>query len=107
MLINGVEFPEDRIAGFCQRHGVKRLSLFGSILREPSPEGGYGFRPTSDVDMLVEFHPDRVPGLIGLAGMEIELGELIGRKVDLRTPMELSRYFRGEVLAGARLLHAA
>ena len=107
MLVNGVNFPEDRIADFCRRHGVARLSLFGSILREPSPEGGYGFRPTSDVDVLIEFLPGRTPGLLALSGMQIELSETIGREVDLRTPMELSRYFRHEVLREARMLHAA
>lgn len=107
MLINGVNFPEDRIAAFCCRHGVARLSLFGSILRDPTPEGGYGFRPTSDVDMLVEFLPGRTPGLLALSGMQIELSEMIGRAVDLRTPLELSRYFRDEVLREARMLHAA
>lgn len=107
MVINGVHFPEERIAEFCRRHGIARLSLFGSILREPTPEGGYGFRPTSDVDVLVEFQPTRTPGLMALSGMQIELSELIGREVDLRTPSELSRYFRREVLGEARLLHAA
>ena len=62
MVINGVNFPEDKIAAFCGRHGVARLSLFGSILREQTPEGGYGFRPTSDIDILVEFLPGRTPG---------------------------------------------
>ncbi len=107
MVINGVHFPEDRIAEFCRRHGVARLSLFGSILREPSPEGGYGFRPSSDVDMLIEFLPERTPGLLALSGMQIELSEMIGREVDLRTPQDLSRYFRAEVLREARMLHAA
>jgi uncharacterized protein len=107
MLINGVNFPEDRIADFCHRHGVARLSLFGSILRPATPEGGYGFRPTSDVDMLIEFLPGRTPGLLALSGMQIELAEMIGREVDLRTPLELSRYFRAEVLREAKMLHAA
>lgn len=107
MVINGVNFPEDQIAEFCRRHSVARLSLFGSILREPTPEGGYGFRPTSDVDILVEFLPGRTPGLLALSGMQIELSSLIGREVDLRTPLDLSRYFRHEVLREARPLHAA
>jgi len=107
MLINGVNFPENTIADFCRRHGIARLSLFGSILRPPSPEGGYGFRPTSDVDVLVEFLPDQTPGLMALSGMQIELTSIIRREVDLRTPLELSRYFRHEVLREARLLHAA
>lgn len=107
MLVNGVKFPMDRIAEFCRRRGVSRLSLFGSILREPTPEGGYGFRPSSDVDMLVEFLPGQTPGLLAISAMQIELSEMIGREVDLRTPPELSRYFRDEVLGEARMLHAA
>ncbi len=107
MVINGVNFPEEKIADFCRRHGVAKLSLFGSILREPTPEGGYGFRPTSDVDMLVEFLPGRTPGLIYLGGMLMELQEMVGRTVDLKTPQDLSRYFRHEVLREAKLLHAA
>lgn len=100
MRINGIEFPQDRLADFCRRHGVKRLSVFGSVLRED-------FGPDSDVDMLVEFEPGRTPGMIGFGGMIIELTEIIGRRVDLRTPFDLSRYFRGEVMSGARVLHAA
>jgi predicted nucleotidyltransferase len=107
MVINGVNFPEERIAEFCRRHGVARLSLFGSILREPTPEGGYGFRPTSDVDVLVEFLPGRTPGLLYFGGMLVELSELLGREVDLKTPMDLSRYFRHEVLHEAKPLFAA
>jgi len=79
---------------FCLRHHIRKLSLFGSIL---TPR----FRPESDIDMLVEFEPGRVPGYFGLAGMEIELSEMLGRKVDLRTPAELSRYFRDAVVASA------
>ncbi|MBX3360258.1 MAG: nucleotidyltransferase family protein [Phycisphaeraceae bacterium] len=107
MVINGVNFPEDRIAEFCGRYGVKRLSLFGSILREQGPEGGYGFRPTSDIDILVEFLPGRVPSLLDFAGMQIEMSEIIGREVQLATPPMLSKYFRDRVLAEARPLHAA
>jgi|GEM_PF-1415561 len=107
MLVNGVNFPEGTIADFCRRHGVARLSLFGSILRTPSPEGGYGFRPTSDVDVLIEFLPGSVPSLLAFAGMQMELSTLVGREVQLCTPPMLSRYFRHEVLREARLLHAA
>lgn len=107
MEINGVNFPEARIAEFCQRNGVARLAVFGSILREATREGEYGFRPSSDVDMLVEFLPGRTPGLLALSGMQIELSDMLGREVDLRTPQELSRYFRDEVLREARMLHAA
>ena len=107
MVINGVNFLEEKIAALCSRHAVARLSLFGSILREATPEGGYGFRPTSDVDMLVEFLPGAKPTLMSLARMEGELSELIGREVDLRTAGDLSRHFRDEVMTTARLLHAA
>lgn len=107
MVINGVTFPMDRIAEICRRHDAARLSLFGSILRPPSPEGGYGFRPTSDVDILVEFGPTARPTLMSLARMEGDLSDLIGREVDLRTAGDLSGLFRDEVVAGARLLHAA
>lgn len=107
MLINGVNFPEDKIADFCRRHAVARLSLFGSILRDPTPEGGYGFRPSSDVDILVEFLPGRTPSLLGFAGMQIELSAMIARDVQLSTPPMLSPYFRQGVLREARPLHAA
>lgn len=107
MVIDGVDFPDDKIADFRRRHGVARLSVFGSILREPTPEGGFGFRPTSDVDMLVEFLPGRTPGLLYFGGMLMELQQMLGRTVDLKTPEDLSRYFRHEVLREARPLHAA
>jgi predicted nucleotidyltransferase len=100
MVVNGVGFPMDRIADLCRRRGVARLSLFGSVLRKD-------FRDDSDVDMLVEFLPETRIGLIGVANFEAELSELIGRRVDLRTPRDLSPYFRDRVVAGARLLHAA
>src|SRR6185503_5550152 len=103
----GVNFPEDRIADFCRRHGVARLSLFGSILRPASPEGGQGFRPSSDVDVLVEFLPGQTPSLLDFAGMQLEMRDLIGREAQLHTPPMISRYFRHRVLAEARLLHAA
>ena len=82
------------IEAFCLRNHIRKLSLFGSI---PTPR----FRPESDIDVLVEFEPERAPGYFGLVGMELELTEMLGRKVDLRTPMELSRYFRDEVVAAA------
>ena len=107
MLIHNVNFPEDAIALFCHRCEVAKLSIFGSILREATSEGGYGFRPTSDVDVLVEFLPGRVPSLLRFAGMQMELSELVHREVQLCTPAMLSRYFRDAVLRGARELHAA
>lgn len=92
---NGIEFREDELAEFCREYHVSRLSLFGSVLRED-------FGPDSDVDVLVEFEPGYVPGFFQLARMEEDLSELLGgRKADLRTPRDLSRYFRDEVLASA------
>ena len=88
------------LAAFCRAHGIHRLAIFGSALRAD-------FGPDSDVDVLVEFEPGRVPGLLGIAGMEIELSALLGgRKVDLRTPEDLSRYFRQEVLDSAEVQYA-
>jgi len=91
-----IEIPKEEIEQFCQRHHIRKLSLFGSVLRDD-------FRPESDVDFLVEFEPEHIPGFIRLAGMEIELSEIVGRKADLRTAAELSPYFRQEVLNSAVL----
>lgn len=94
-----LEIPKDRIARFCRRHRISHLSLFGSVLRED-------FRPGSDVDVLVEFEPGCTPGLLRMAALELELSELLGRKVDLRTPAELSSYFRDEVLRSSEVQYA-
>jgi len=95
-----IAIPPDAIADFCRRHGIARLALFGSVLRDD-------FTPQSDVDFLVEFLPDRVPGLIRLVGMERELSALIGRKADLRTEGDLSKYFVEEVLREAAPIYVA
>ncbi len=89
----------ERLAAFCQGHHIRRLAFFGSVLRED-------FRPDSDIDVLVEFEPGQRVGLIRLAGMEIELADLLGRKVDLRTPADLSRYFRQAVVESAEVQYA-
>ena len=94
-----VQASGGEIAEFCRRHHIRRLSLFGSILRDD-------FRPDSDVDVLVEFEPDHVPGFFGLFDLQEELSALFGRRVDLRTPEDLSRYFRDEVLARAEVQYA-
>ena len=99
MALTKIKLPNEKIAVFCRRNHIRRLSLFGSVLRED-------FRPDSDVDVLVEFEEGRVPGLITLSGMEIEFGELIRRKVDMRTPEDLSRYFRKEVVESAEVQYA-
>jgi uncharacterized protein len=91
--------PKDQVAEFCKKNHIRKLSIFGSALRDD-------FTPASDVDVLVEFDPLRIPGLIRLAGMEIELSEIIGRKVDLRTAQDLSRHFRQEVVESPELQYA-
>jgi len=83
--------PHEKLAEFCRRNRVRRLSFFGSVLRED-------FTPESDVDVLVEFEPDHVPGL-AFFQMQRELSEMLGRKVDLNTPQDLSPYYRDQVLA--------
>jgi predicted nucleotidyltransferase len=92
--------PKESIAHFCRRYRIRRLSLFGSVLRED-------FGPDSDVDVLVEFEPGARVGLIRLAGMELELGTVLGRKVDLNTPGFLSDYYRDQVLAEAEIQYDA
>ncbi len=93
------QLPLDKIATFCQHYHIWKLSLFGSILRED-------FTENSDIDFLVEFNPENIPGLIRLAGMEIELSNIIGRKADLRTAEDLSSYFRQEVINSALEIYA-
>ena len=88
--INGVVIPKDDLDAFCRRNGVRRLSLFGSILRDD-------FGPESDIDVLVEFQPGTRLGLRFFT-LERELSAMFGRKVDLNTPGFLSRYFRDEVM---------
>lgn len=85
-----IAFPKERIAEFCRKHHIKKLAIFGSVLR---PD----FRDDSDIDVLVEFEPGKVPGL-DFFSMQDELSEILGRKVDLNTPECLSRYFRAKVL---------
>ena len=94
-----IEIPKDRIAEFCRNNHIRRLALFGSVLRDD-------FGPDSDIDVLVEFEPGQTPGL-RFFGMEIELSEILGRKVDLNTPGFLSDYFRDEVLAEAEVQYDA
>lgn len=95
-----MNIPDSDLVFFCQRHHIVRLSIFGSTTRGEE-------RPDSDLDMLVEFDPNHIPGFLALAEMEIELSRLLGRKVDLRTPEELSMHFRHQVLQSARLAYAA
>jgi len=90
----------DALAKLCRRHRILKLSLFGSLLKGSA-------RPDSDVDLLVEFEPGQEPGLIGVANLEAELSALLGgRRVDLRTARDLSRYFREEVVRSAEVQYA-
>ena len=91
----------ETLARFCEVHHIRRLSLFGSQLKGTA-------RPDSDVDLLVEFEPDHVPGLLGIAAMELTLSEMLGgRPVDLRTAQDLSRHFRDEVVRTAEVQYVA
>ena len=94
-----VVIPKKELAEFCRRYHIRRLAVFGSVLRED-------FGPDSDVDVLVEFEPGHVPGLAFFA-MERELCELVGRKVDLNTPQFLSPHFREQVLVEAEPQYVA
>jgi uncharacterized protein len=95
----GIALDREKVAAFCRRNHIRKLALFGSVLRDD-------FRPGSDVDVLVEFEPGHVPGLRFFA-LERELSEIIGRKVDLNTPNFLSVYFRDQVLAEAEVQYVA
>ncbi|MGD0872871.1 MAG: nucleotidyltransferase family protein [Bryobacteraceae bacterium] len=91
-----IPIPNAEIADFCRRSGIRKLALFGSVLTDR-------FTDASDVDVLVEFEPNERVGYFRLAAMERELSGLFGRKVDLRTPDELSRYFRNGVVKAAQV----
>lgn len=96
-----VKISQEKLAVFCRKNHIRKLSLFGSVLRDD-------FGPSSDVDVLVEFDADKVPSFFNLFDMEEELSKLFeGRKVDIRTPKDLSRYFRARVLASAVVQYAA
>jgi hypothetical protein len=99
MVLLAIKIPKARLAAFCKRNHIRRLALFGSVLRDD-------FGPDSDVDVLVEFDPAHIPGL-EFFDMQDELSEILGRKVDLSTPGFLSRYFRDQVLAEAQDLYDA
>ena len=94
-----IDLDQAAVEAFCRKHGLRKLSLFGSVLRDD-------FRPDSDVDVLVEFREGVRAGYLTMAAMERELSQLLGRRVDLRTPAELSRYFRDDVLQAAEVRYA-
>lgn len=93
-------FDQNAIASFCREHGIKKLSVFGSVARGT-------FRPDSDVDILIEFEPEVKIGLLGMAKLEIELSNIIGRKVDLVTEGGLKQLIKDSVISEAEVLYAA
>ncbi|MBN1941987.1 MAG: nucleotidyltransferase domain-containing protein [Phycisphaerae bacterium] len=99
-MIKSIHIDKSRIAEFCRTNHILKLALFGSVLRDD-------FGPDSDVDVLVEFEPEHVPGLLRMAGLERELTEILGQKADLRTAEDLSRYFRDDVVSHAEIQYAA
>jgi hypothetical protein len=99
MTLHGIEIPRERIEAFCRANGIRRLALFGSVLRGD-------FRPDSDVDVLVEFQPG-VRVRLAFIRMQDELSAILGHKVDLNTPGTISKYFRDEVLHEAEALYVA
>lgn len=99
-MTNEIMIDKEQISEFCRKHNINKLALFGSIL-------GDNFRDESDIDVLVEFEPGMEPGLFALAAMERELSLMLGRSADLRTPEDLSRLFRDDVVSSAEVLYAA
>lgn len=100
MVNDKIQVSRSELSAFCRKHHIRRLAFFGSVLRDD-------FGPESDVDVLVEFEPNAKIGLIKFAGIEIELGELIGRKVDLNTEGFISKYFRDRVFSEAEEVYVA
>ena len=95
-----IEIDREQLAAFCRKHHLTKLALFGSVLT-----GRFG--PDSDVDVLFEYDPEHVPTLFDVVRMERELSEILGRKADMRTPRDLSRYFRDEVVQNAVVQYVA
>jgi predicted nucleotidyltransferase len=90
-----IALPQEQIAAFCRRHHIVKLSIFGSVIHDD-------FESDSDIDVLVEFDSDHIPGF-AFVGMQRELSEILGREVDLHTPQSLSRYFREAVIQEAHV----
>ena len=94
-----INIPQAEIEAFCRKHHIRRLALFGSVLRDD-------FTDESDIDVLVEFEPEHIPGLAFFT-MQDELSEMLGRPVDLNTPEDLSQYFLADVLEEAEPFYDA
>lgn len=99
-MLTDITINTSAVASFCQHHHIRKLAFFGSVLRDD-------FRDGSDVDVLVEFEEGQVPGFLRLARMERELSEILGRRADMRTPGDLSRHFRDEVIREAAVQYVA
>jgi len=93
-----VQISQAELVEFCRQHHIKKLSLFGSVLRDD-------FTSDSDVDVLVEFEPEHVPGFFRFVQMQFDLGEMMSRDIDLHTPKSLSRYFRSRVMHSAEVIY--
>lgn len=93
-----ISIPSEKIGKFCKKYHIASLALFGSILTS-------SFNASSDVDVLVRFEEDHIPTLFDLVDMESELSTIVGRQVDLKTPNDLSPYFRDEVLSSAKIIY--
>jgi len=100
MTVTHIEVPEAQIAELCRRNDIRKLALFGSMVTG-------GFTDSSDIDILVDFRPQERVGFFRLADIEEALRTLLGgRKIDLRAPMDLSRYFRDQVVRDALVIYA-
>ena len=93
-----ISFTKEQITEFCQKNYIRKFAFFGSILRDD-------YRPDSDVDILVDLEPGAPIGLFEMADMELQLSDMVGRKVDLRTPQDLSKYFRDKVIEEAEVIY--
>jgi len=91
-----INITDKQIEDFCKQNHIRKFAFYGSILRDD-------FGQDSDIDILVDFDSEQPIGLMKMARMEIELSEMLGRKVDLRTPEDLSKYFRDKVVSGAEI----
>lgn len=100
MIIGKIAFPRSKVQAFCKKYKVKKFSFFGSVLTDR-------FGPESDIDILVEFEQDAHPTYFTLYDMETDLTDLFGRRTDVRTPNEISRYYRDQVLSEAKLIYAS
>lgn len=96
----GLNLDDEVLRDFCASHRVRSLAIFGSATSDR-------FGPDSDIDLLVSFEPGAIPGLLAIAQMELDLGTLLGREVELRTYHDLSRHFRDQVASDARILYDA